>query len=513
MARRRYKSETSGISSIIPLRTSTRIPIRHQLYEGLRGAIQAGQLAGGVQLPSTRALARELEISRSTVLNAYQRLLLEGYVEGRHGAGTYIARNAPSDFLASTAPSGLPPRGWQYSDLPSPLATHDRACARPPALAGAATGPDKLSPVLSHTAFPVGQPALDAFPLRHWERLMARRLRQSWQDLSGYQPSAGYQPLREAIAAYVGMARGVRCLPKQVLVVAGSQQGLDLTARVLLHAGDAVWMEEPGYDGARAAFCSAGARLLPVPVDEHGMNVDYGIQHYPEARLAYVTPSHQFPLGATLGLERRLALLEWARARQAWVVEDDYDGEFRYAGRPVAALQGLDTAGRVIYLGTFSKVLFPSLRLGYMVVPADLVDLLVEARTNSDAHSPGLEQAVLADFIAEGHFTRHIRRMRQLYAHRQARFREALNVELPTSLEPLPDSAGMHLVIQLPDGVNDLDVMDRVRAAGVRVNCLSQFSLRPPRNGGLVLGYAAANEPEMRDGVRKLAAVLRDLGI
>ena len=243
------------------------------------------------------------------------------------------------------------------------------------------------------------------------------------------------------------------------------------------------------------------------------MDVAYGIRQHPGARLAYVTPSHQFPLGATLGLERRLALLKWARAQGTWVIEDDYDGEFRYSGRPLAALQGLDTAGRVIYLGTFSKVLFPSLRLGYMVVPGELVGPLVEARTNSDAHSPGLEQAVLADFIAEGHFTRHIRRMRLLYAQRQARFREALQLELPTGLEPLPDPAGMHLVIRLPEGVSDLDVMDRVRSAGVRLNCLSQFSLLPPRRGGLVLGYAAANDREMREGVRKLAAVLRDLGL
>ena len=388
MARRRYKSQISGIVSIIPLRTSTRTPIRHQLYEGLRGAIQSGQLTGGVQLPSSRALAQELEISRSTVLNVYQRLLLEGYLEGRQGAGTYIARNAPEDYQSAAIPSGLPPRGWQYSDLPSPLAARSRTSGGPPTVSGAATGPEKLVPTLSPTAFPVGQPALDAFPLRHWERLMARRLRQSWQDLSGYQPSAGYQPLREAIAAYLGMSRGVRCLPEQVLVVAGSQQGLDLAARLLLNAGDSMWMEEPGYDGARAAFFSAGARLLPVPVDEDGMDVAYGIAHYPEARLAYVTPSHQFPLGATLGLERRLALLDWACARQAWVIEDDYDGEFRYRGHPLAALQGLDTAGRVIYLGTFSKVLFPSLRLGYMVVPSDLVGPMMKARPTATPTPP-----------------------------------------------------------------------------------------------------------------------------
>ena len=290
-------------------------------------------------------------------------------------------------------------------------------------------------------------------------------------------PVPGTSRCGRRIAAYLGMSRGVRCLPEQVLVVAGSQQGLDLAARVLLHPGDSIWMEEPGYDGARAAFLLGRRRAAPIPVDEDGMDVAYGIRQYPEARLAYVTPSHQFPLGATLGLGRRLALLEWARAQGTWVIEDDYDGEFRYSGRPLAALQGLDAAGRVIYWGTFSKVLFPSLRLGYMVVPGELVGPLVEARTNSDAHSPGLEQAVLADFIAEGHFTRHIRRMRLLYAQRQARFREALQLELPAGLEPLPDPAGMHLVIRLPDGVSDLDVMDRVRAAGVRLNCLSQFSL------------------------------------
>jgi GntR family transcriptional regulator/MocR family aminotransferase len=277
---------------------------------------------------------------------------------------------------------------------------------------------------------------------------------------------------------------------------------------VLLDEGDAAWIEDPAYLGARAALLGVGARLVPVPVDREGLDVAEGVARAPDARLAFVTPSHQFPLGVTMSLARRLALLEWAARAGAWVLEDDYDSEYRYAGRPLAALQGLDSAGRVIYLGTFSKVLFPGLRLGYLVVPPDLVDAFLGARGYAGFHSPALEQAVLADFIAEGHFARHIRRMRALYAARQAALVAAVERELPGRLDLRPSDAGMHLVGWLPEGVDDRLVARRARDHGLDVWELSALSIRPPRRGALLLGYAALDEDEIREGVRRLAVAL-----
>jgi GntR family transcriptional regulator / MocR family aminotransferase len=294
-----------------------------------------------------------------------------------------------------------------------------------------------------------------------------------------------------------------------VIVVAGSQQALDLTARLLLDEGDAAWIEDPGYLGARGALLGAGASLVPVPVDGEGLDVQAGQARNPEARLIYVSPSHQYPYGVTMSLPRRLALLESASRAGAWVLEDDYDSEYRYAGRPLAALQGLDGEGRVIYLGTFSKVLFPALRLGYMVVPPDLVDGFVAARALVDRHSPTLDQAALADFIADGHFARHIRRMRALYAERQAILVEAATHGLAGVLDVSTAEAGMHLVGWLPPGVDDVEASRQAAAHGVEAPPLSLYSLEPPRHGGLLLGYTAVGEKEIRDGVQRLAKALR----
>ncbi len=360
----------------------------------------------------------------------------------------------------------------------------------------------------ANPAFRVGQPALDAFPHTLWQRLLAHNYRNSWTDLFGYQEAAGYQPLREAVASYLAIARGVRCTYQQVIIISGSQQGMDIIARTLLQPGDAIWMEDPGYQGARWAFQRAGLRLIPVPVDTAGFDLAAGQALYPDARLAYVTPSHQFPLGATMSMERRLALLEWARNRNGWILEDDYDSEYRYTGRPLPSLQGLDDAGRVLYLGTFSKVLFPSLRLGYLVVPPSLVENVVHARRGMDLHSPGLEQAVVADFMVEGHFQRHIRRMRTLYAERQALLHQMLTRRLSGLLEVQPDTAGMHLVAWLPPEMESQPVMQALRDAGLSAMPLAATSLRPLRRDALLLGYAAPDEEKMAEGVRILASIL-----
>ena len=503
MTKRPLKRPRVNISALVPLHLEGALPLYRQLYEGLRNAMLRGQLRSGTRLPSTRSLADELQISRTTVLIAYQQLLAEGYLEGKLGAGTFVARTLP-DELFSVYPQSV--------SLAQPTPS-DRSPSSSAVMLTRAI--QVLAPVLmptqdEQTAFRLGLPALDAFPFTMWGRLLSRRYHRSASSLLRYQQPAGYQPLREAIAAYLGTARGVRCTPEQVFIVAGSQQGLDLTARVLLHPGDAVWVENPGYLGARMAFLGAGARLIPVPVDQEGLDIAAGLDRCANAQLAYITPSHQFPLGANMSLARRFALLDWASRSAAWILEDDYDSEYRYVGRPLAALQGIDTSGRVFYLGTFSKVLFPALRLGYLIIPPDLIDHFVAVRLSTDTHSPTLEQAVLADFITEGHFSRHLRRMRILYAERQALFLETAHQELGGLLEIAPDETGMHLVGWLPPGVDDQRVAQQAAARyGLIISPLSLFSLEPVQRTGLVLGYAATNEQQIRRGLRQLATVIR----
>lgn len=478
----------------ILLDTSLAVPLHRQLYEGLRGAILAGRLRAGTRLPATRTLARELRISRNTVLNAFEQLLAEGYVEGQTGSGTYVGHVLPDDLLhVSPSPIAQPP------------ALASRRLSRRGALLAAtpvSVARDQGLP----RAFRPGLPAFDTFPFDIWTRLVARHWKRPPPELLSYGDPAGYLPLREMIAAYLHAARGVQCTPNQVIVVAGSQQGLDLAARVLLDPGDHVWIEDPGYVGA---LRSAGAQLVPVPLDQEGLRVAVGIEKRPGARLAYVTPSHQFPLGITMSLSRRLALLNWACRAGAWLLEDDYDSEYRYTGRPLPALQGLDRDGRTIYLGTFSKVLFPSLRLGYLVVPSDLVDAFVAARALADRHPPSIEQAALADFIAEGHFARHIRRTRALYAARQAALLAAAEHELIGLIELHPAEAGMHLVGWLPHGVSDLDASNRAARAGVDAPALSAYALEPLERSGLLLGYAAVDQADIRQAVQRLGMALR----
>jgi GntR family transcriptional regulator / MocR family aminotransferase len=473
-------------------------PLYRQLYEALRRAILAGQLKPGTRLPSTRELAEDLRVSRNTVMNAYEQLLAEGYVEGQTGSGTYVSRLLPEELLHARAVPGRAPRAASKGRA---LSKRGQMLAATPVNVARVTGPSR--------PFRPGSPAIDAFPFELWSRLVARHWRRPRRDLLNYGEPGGYHPLREAIAAYLGAARAVRCEPGQVIVVAGAQQALDLAARVLTDAGDAVWVEEPGYLGAKGALTAAGARLVPVPLDEEGLSVEAGARLAPSARLIYASPSHQYPSGVTMSLSRRLALLEWAGRAGAWVIEDDYDSEYRYEGRPLGALQGLDREQRVVYLGTFSKVLFPALRIGYVVVPPDLVDAFCAARALADRHSPTVEQAVLADFLNEGHFARHIRRMRALYAERQAALVAAGREELGGLLELKPADAGLHLTGLLPAGRSDLEASRAAESLGVDAQPLSAFYLRRPARGGLVLGYAAYDEREIREGVRRLARALR----
>ncbi|HLZ55315.1 MAG TPA: PLP-dependent aminotransferase family protein [Ktedonosporobacter sp.] len=487
----------------ILLDASLPAPLYKQLYERLRGAILAGQLERGARLPSTRTLASELGVSRNTTTLAYEQLLLEGYLESQVGQGTAVARHLPAtllrEHLERTRKKRVDVRKTPSTRLASrvrllqeiPYAEHRQESAG--------------------GAFRGGEPALDLFPYEVWARLIARRARQSLSEFAHYQPPAGYSPLREAIAAHIGITRGVRCIPEQIIITAGSQGALDLAVRTLLNPGEAVWLENPGYFGARGALLAAGARLVPVPVDEEGLNVEIGRQRCPEARLASTTPSHQFPTGVTMSLGRRLALLEWARQAGAWILEDDYDSEYRLSGRPLESLQGLDQAGRVLYIGTFSKVLFPALRLGYLVAPIELIEPLLVTRRFIDVHVPILEQMALADFLHEGHFARHLRHMLQHYRQRRDLLRDALHAHLGELLEVHAPEAGMHLVGWLPPDKDDRRAAELAAKTGIDVTPISRYSLEPLPRGGLLFGYASTNEQGILPRVKRLAAALEQL--
>jgi GntR family transcriptional regulator/MocR family aminotransferase len=478
------------------LKQDIAIPLYQQIYEHLRLAILNGQLKRGAQIPSTRALADELGVSRNTILNAYDQLAAEGYLERLEGKGTFVTQVLPDAHFTPRQPLSRErtPRVHRLSDRAADLMT-------------APTMPINPTPSRSYITFAAGMPALDAFPFELWAKLVSRHAHSLHPGAMVYQAPAGYRPLREAIADHIIVARQVHCSPEQVIIVTGSQGALHLAARVLLNMGDKVWVEEPGYLGAKTALVAAGAQIVPVPVDEEGLKVEEGIARAPDARLAYVTPSHQFPLGMTLSLKRRLALLDWARDANAYILEDDYDGEYRFDGRPIASLQGLDNADSVIYIGTFSKVLFPALRLGYLIVPPSLVDAFLTMRRSIDVNLPHLEQAVLAEFIREGHFTRHIRRMRTLYAERRTALIELAN-DLP--LELYAPHTGMHLVGWLPPHLNDQAIADEAHQQQVGVLPVSLMALEAMQRGGLIIGYASVNEAEMKEGVRRLATVLRN---
>jgi GntR family transcriptional regulator/MocR family aminotransferase len=475
---------------IISVDRASETPLYRQLYDGYREAILARRLRSGERLPSTRNLARELGISRIPVLRAFEQLLAEGYCESRPGAGTFVAR-VVADPFSKPVPS-----------LVDDAAPRPGARGVPTALAA------RLEPLEAWLResgpFHVGRVAYERFPLEIWRSLLARHMREHDPAVLLYGPTAGLPALREAIAAYLRAARAVRCEAEQIVVVNGSQQALDLVARVLIEPGSPIWMEEPSYWGARDALTSTGARLVPVPVDGEGLDVAAGIALCPQARAVYVTPSHQFPLGVTMSASRRLELLEWARASGAWVVEDDYDSEYRYESPPVSSLQGLDRDARVLYVGTFSKVLSPALRIGYLVVPHDLVSRFALVRWSTDICTPGLFQAVLADFIEEGHFVRHLRKTRQIYRERRAALVDALKNELAGVLEVEGDHAGLHLLAVLAGGEPDRPIAERAAELGLRTVPLSTCYLGDARRQGLVLGYGGTSVLEIPHAVRRL---------
>jgi GntR family transcriptional regulator / MocR family aminotransferase len=489
------KKTASGISPLVSVERGADKPLHAQIYDALRAAIVDRSLRAGERIPSTRSLASELCVSRIPVLTAYAQLLAEGYFETRIGSGTFVSSSLPDPVTPAEGHRGKARRAPQ---TPRPIARRSQSI------------PPFRRPVWmrGQGAFSVAHTAADAFPFRAWSNLVRRYWRNLRLSALQYSDVMGLRALREAIASYLRASRSVRCEWQQIMIVSGSQQALDLSTRVLLDEGNPVWVEEPGYWLARHVLLSAGCRLVPVPVDSDGLDVATGIERCPRAHAVFTTPSHQFPLGATMSASRRLQLLEWAERAGAWIVEDDYDSEYRYDGNPIASLQGLDQSSRVVYIGTFSKVLFPSLRIGYFVVPSDLVDRFGAIRYAMDVCPPHQNQAVLAEFINEGHFSRHVRRMRQIYSERREVLVSFIQKELDSILEIHGANAGLHLAVTLTKGFRDRAISERAANQNLWLWPLSPAFIGPSRQG-FILGFAGATAAEIPPSLRLLRSLLK----
>jgi GntR family transcriptional regulator/MocR family aminotransferase len=459
------------------------------LYGELRSAILEGRLAPGARLPASRDFASQHELSRGTVVSVLERLQAEGYVTSRVGFGTWVNRVETSRPArqATTAPAYI--RRVLSTYKPS-QPWIDMAFVE-----GART-------------FRIGVPAINEFPSEVWGRIAADRARNFRSWLKKGADRRGYGPLRDAIAEYLRTSRGVRCSAEQIVIVSGIQQALDLLARLLLKKGDPIWMEDPGYFGARIAFESAGARMVAVPVNEEGLSVSAGMKICPDAKGVYVTPAHQFPLGVTMSLERRMALLSWAARAGAFVIEDDYDSEYRFEGPPVPALQSLDNHSSVIFIGSFSKTMFPALRVGYVVLPAPLIDFFLGFRYRADFRNSSFDQAVLGDFIADGHLARHLRRMRSLYAERLATLMDGAKKHLDGLLEISNVRAGLYTIGYLNNGMTSRQAEKLAAAHGVEVLGVDRCTLKRPDPNALVLGFGGFDEAAIRQGLIRLAKAL-----
>jgi GntR family transcriptional regulator/MocR family aminotransferase len=483
---------TAGLTPYIPFDRASGLPFYTQIYEGYRTAILSGRLGPGQRLPSTRTLAAELRISRLPVLNAFEQLLHEGYLEGKVGSGTYVRDCIPDEIARPMRmPAQAPARPRRVLAL-APSAIRSRR--------------DDGSGTFKSL------PALDHFPHETFARLIRRHSARLSDDLLAYGDPAGYAPLREAIAAYLRTARAVDCDPEQVIIVSGSQLGLRVAAMALTTGESFACMEDPGYRGARQALAVSAANVVPIPVDKEGIHVGALARIGARAKLVYVTPSHQYPLGVSLGVSRRLELLAWAERNDSWILEDDYDSEFRYSSRTLGALQGMDPNDRVIYLGTFSKVLFPALRLGYLVVPHELITRFVRSRETLDLCSPLLYQLVLTDFLNEGYFARHLRRMRAVYLRRRDAVVAAVREHAADVMTMGNTDAGLHLLAFLREGVDDRALARRAAQEGLFPASLSALYTSAPSRSGLILGFGGSDEATLVDGVRTLAGLIRETG-
>jgi len=454
-------------------------------------------------------------------------LQAEGYVEGKVGSGTYVSQTLPEELLQAPEEKSMAQPRRQKIRL-SAYARRLRVVSKGQernVTSGAKARDEKkqLDAALKRystqslgsragRAFRADQPALDAFPTELWAQVAARRLRRVSAHLLAGGEALGYRPLREAVAEYLNTSRGVKCSADQVLIISGVQEALDRAAHLLLDPGDPAWLEEPGYPGAASTFLAVGAKICAVPLDAEGLDLEAGRKRWPVPRLVYVTPAHQFPLGVTMSLGRRLSLLEWARRSRTIIFEDDYDSEYRYSGRPIPALQGLDRAGVVIFAGSFTDVLFPALRLGYMVLPADMVEIFAAAEAVSTHHPPLIDQAILCDFIREGHLARHVRRMRQLYADRLGVLVEAGRERLAGLLEISDVEAGLRTVGWLKSGISAWQAARAAAERDVEVVPLNRYAYGRVKRQGLVLGFVAVDGKELRRGVEQLARALAGCG-
>jgi GntR family transcriptional regulator / MocR family aminotransferase len=483
----------SSADLLVNIDQRSREGLQRQVYSAVRRAIHDGALTPGARLPSSRHLADDLHVSRTTTLLAYEQLQAEGYLTARHGSGTFVAEELPDDF-----PRGITPRRFARDRHP-PLSRRGTSLAAMPGSSRRLGGPPR--------PFRLGTPALDLFPVRLWSQLVTRRLRAMTMRQLDYADAGGFRQLRQAIAEHVQTARGTTCTADQVFVVGGAQRALQIIGSLLLDSGDRVWIEDPGYPGARSALTQGGAQLVPVRVDAHGLDVTAGERQAPHARMAYVTPSNQFPLGVPMRLLRRLALLKWAGKAGAWIVEDDYDSEFRYSTRPFPSLHGLDSDGRVLYVGTFAKSIFPAMRLGFVIVPLDLREQFLRARRATDVHAPILEQMALADFIGEGHYATHLRRMRSAYRDRVDALVEAAKNTCSGGLTLRPIQTGLHAVGDLHD-VDEDRVCEEAAERGIEVAPLGMYYIGRRTANGLLLGFASTSPENLRRGMERLAEAI-----
>jgi len=480
-------------------------PLHRQIGEQLRRGILERRLAPGTKLPSSRLMATELDCARGTVLLAIDQLIAEGYLVTQAGSGISVAANLPDEMLVSPSVDGQPSGAVAEAPILS-RRTVDLL----------ATGLSPQAPFGDPAiAFPLGQPDRDAFPYRLWAKLLEQEWRKPDWQVAGAPHPFGHPRLREAIASYLGAARGFTCDARAIVVTSGLRQSIATLARMVLDAGDEAWVEDPGFRGTREGLAAADVRAVPVPIDASGFSVETALDLAPDVRLAIVAPSHQFPLGTVLGLQRRLALLSWAERTRSWIVEDDFDGEYRYSGRPLAPLRALDRSGRVAYLGSFSKLLFPTLRLSFLALPASLVEAAEKIMVGVSPRASLLGQGALARFITEGHFVAHLRRTRLLYASRQQALIASAERHLSGLLEIMPDPAGMHVIarphVAIAATFDDVAVVDVAAAASVSVAALSACYAGVQKEKGLILGYAGTPEVEIERAIVRLQTALRGL--
>ncbi len=474
------------------------VPLNRQIYEVMRDAVLRGVWAAETKLPSSRELAADTQLSRNTVLHAYQQLLAEGYIVARAGSGTFVSDTLPDTAAARKAAPR--PEGGRRASSTLQLSSRAQLLLQDAALSGSPSG-----------AFALGVSDTSTFPHATWARLIAKRWRYPSQELLNYAHSGGYLPLREALAEHLRLARSVNCTADQIVLTTGIQQSMALVSYVFTDVGDRVWTEEPGYRGARNLLRACGLETVPIPVDEEGLAPRERDLAAPP-RLAYVTPSHQFPLGMVMSLARRRMLLDYAHRHGVWILEDDYDSEFRFEGRSLASLQGLDEHERVLYMGSFSKSLFPGIRVGFIVLPGTLAERCAAGYAELYRDGQLVQQAALADFMEGGHYATHIRRTRRLYANKQSILREAIVKRFGDALPISTHEAGLHLVLHLPEGCDDVLLCEQAGAEGVVVRPLSRHYLqRQGARKGLLLGYAGAGDRQIRPAFDKLARLIEKM--